>query len=92
MLFVLIVEKSKIMEDSNSVHARGYFNLLKTEIWIDEKIKDALKPFNLTHAQLNALQILFETDPEPESANELKTRILVRNPDLTRLLDQRDMC
>ncbi|RLD64723.1 MAG: MarR family transcriptional regulator [Bacteroidetes bacterium] len=76
------------MEDSNSIHARAYFNLLKTESWIDEKIKDALKPFDLTHAQLNALHILFENDPEPVSANELKTRILVRNPDLTRLLDR----
>ena len=48
------------MEDSNSIHARAYFNLLKTESWIDEKIKDSLKPFNLTHAQLNVLHILFE--------------------------------
>ena len=76
------------MKDSNSIHARAYFNLLKTESWIDEKIKDALKPFNLTHAQLNTLHILFENDPDPVSANELKTRILVRNPDLTRLLDR----
>jgi DNA-binding MarR family transcriptional regulator len=76
------------MKDSNSIHARAYFNLLKTESWIDEKIKEALKPFNLTHAQLNTLHILFENDPEPVSAIELKTRILVRNPDLTRLLDR----
>lgn len=76
------------MKDSKSVHARAYFNLLKTESWIDEKIKDALKPFNLTHAQLNAMHILFENDHEPVSANELKERMLVRNPDLTRLLDR----
>ena len=76
------------MEDSNSIHARAYFNLLKTGGWVEETVKTALKPFNLTHAQLNALYILFENDPEPVSASELKKRILVSNPDVTRLLDR----
>lgn len=34
------------------------------------------------------LHILFEQDPNPVSANELKRQILVHNPDLTRLLDR----
>jgi DNA-binding MarR family transcriptional regulator len=76
------------MEDINSIHALAYFNLLKTGGWVEEKVKNALKPFNLTHVQLNALHILFDNDPEPVSANELKKRILVSNPDVTRLLDR----
>jgi len=50
------------MENSKSIHALAYFNLLKTGSWIEEKVKEALKPFNLTHAQLNALHILMEHD------------------------------
>ena len=88
------------MEDMKSIHALAYFNLLKTVSWLEELIKSALKPFNLTHAQLNALYILYENDPGPVSANELKEKILVSNPDVTRLLDrlvvkgyvQRDTC
>jgi DNA-binding MarR family transcriptional regulator len=76
------------MEDINSIHALAYFNLLKTGGWVEENVKKALKPFNLTHAQLNALYILVENDPEPVSASELKNRILVSNPDVTRLLDR----
>ncbi len=76
------------MEDSKSIHAIAYFNLLKTGSWIEERVKEALKPFNLTHAQLNALHILMEFDPSPVSANEMKSRILVNNPDITRLLDR----
>ena len=76
------------MEDTKSIHALAYFNLLKTVSWLEEIIKKALKPYNLTHAQLNALYILFENDPGPVSANELKERILVSNPDVTRLLDR----
>lgn len=76
------------MEDLKSIHALAYFNLLKTVSWLEELVKDALRPFNLTHAQLNALYILYENDPGPVSANELKKRILVANPDVTRLLDR----
>ena len=76
------------MDDFKSIHAKAYFNLLKTGRWIEDRIKKSLKPFNLTHAQLNALYILMENYPKPVSANELKKRILVHNPDVTRLLDR----
>ena len=76
------------MEDNNTIHALAYFNLLKTGSWVDEKIKEALNPFNITHAQLNTLYVLMGSDPKPVSANELKKRILVSNPDVTRLLDR----
>lgn len=76
------------MEDIRSIHALAYFNLLKTESWVEEKVKEALSTHNLTHAQLNALYILFESDPESVSASELKSKILVSNPDVTRLLDR----
>jgi len=76
------------MEDNNTIHALAYFNLLKTGSWVEERVKEALKPLNMTHAQLNALHILMENDPKPVSANELKKRILVNNPDVTRLLDR----
>ena len=76
------------MEDIKSIHALAYFNLLKTGSWVEENVKRALSPFNLTHAQLNALSILLQNDPEPVSAIELKKKILVSNPDITRLLDR----
>ena len=76
------------MEDIKSIHASAYFNLLKTGSWVEEKVKKALRSHNLTHAQLNVLYILFENDPEPVSANEVKKKILVSNPDVTRLLDR----
>jgi DNA-binding MarR family transcriptional regulator len=88
------------MEDTKTIHALAYFNLLKTVSWLEDNIKQALKPLNLTHAQLNVLYILNENDPGPVSANELKEKILVSNPDVTRLLDRlvvkgcvkRDVC
>ena len=76
------------MANNNSIQISAYFNLLKTGTWVEERIKEVLKPFNLTHAQLNALHILVENDPSPASASELKNKILVSNPDVTRLVDR----
>ena len=76
------------MEDFQSIYAKAYFNFLKTGSWIEERIKEALKPYNLTHSQLNALYILMEHDPSPVSVNEIKKSILVSNPDVTRLMDR----
>lgn len=76
------------MEDIKTIHAVAYFNLLKTGSWVEDQVKNALRPFNLTHAQLNVLYILFESHPDPVSANELKKKMLVSNPDVTRLLDR----
>ena len=76
------------MDDNNKIHALAYFNLLKTGSWIEDKIKKALKAFGITHAQLNVLHILNDNYPEPISANTVKDKILVSNPDVTRLIDR----
>ncbi len=55
---------------------------------MEERLKEAIKPYKLTHAQLNALYILNESHPIPVCANEIKKKILVNNPDITRLLDR----
>lgn len=86
MLFILVIIFT--MKEMYSIHALAYFKMLQTGSWIESRIKEALKPFNLTHAQLNVLHLLFENDPEPIAANELKIKILVSNPDVTRLLDR----
>jgi len=77
-----------IQEDMNSVRAKSYFNFLATASWIENRIKEALKPFNLTHSQLNILYILVQNHPNPMPANAIKEEILVSNPDVSRLLDR----
>lgn len=77
-----------ILEDINSVRAKSYFNFLATASWIENRIKEALKPFNLTHTQLNILYILVQNHPNPMPASAIKEKILVSNPDISRLLDR----
>lgn len=77
-----------LKEDLKSIHAISYYNLLLTSSWIEIKLKEALKPYDLTHAQLNVLSVLVQNHPEPMPANALKEKMLVSNPDVTRLLDR----
>jgi MarR family transcriptional regulator, 2-MHQ and catechol-resistance regulon repressor len=78
----------ELKTDMESERAKSYFSLLATTSWIENRIREALRPFNLTHAQLNALYILVQNHPEPIPAKALKEKILVSNPDVTRLLDR----
>jgi len=79
---------AELKRDMESERAKSYFSLLATSSWIENRIREALRPFNLTHAQLNALYILVQNHPKPIPAKVLKDKILVSNPDVTRLLDR----
>lgn len=76
------------MINIDTIHAKAYFNLIKTSGWIEQEVKKALKPFGLTHAQLNILYILYKNNPQPVSPNNVKEQLLDSSPDLTRLFDR----
>ncbi len=84
----MINNLDSLKEEFDSVYAKSYFNFLITGSWIENNVKGALKSYGLTHAQLNALHILVMNHPNSMPANELKGKILVSNPDVTRLLDR----
>ncbi|QZE15001.1 MarR family transcriptional regulator [Halosquirtibacter laminarini] len=77
-----------MIEDITTKHARAYFTFIKASSWMEKKIKGALKPFGITHVQLNVLHILYRNAPEPVSVNSIKEQLLDSNPDVTRLLDR----
>jgi len=80
--------KKSFEKDVQSAHAMSYFNLLRTANWIEIGIKEALKPFGLTHVQLNVLSILVSNYPNAVTAGEIKENIIVASPDVTRLIDR----
>lgn len=66
----------------------SYFRLIQTANWIELKLKEEFRPYKLTHAQFNVLRILKGSNPRPLSAGEIKQRMIVKSPDLTRLIDR----
>jgi DNA-binding MarR family transcriptional regulator len=79
---------SIFLEDKNSIHAKAYYKFVEKANKVEMSIKRALKPFGITHAQLNVLYHLAQSSPGMISAGELKRKLLVNNPDLTRLVDR----
>lgn len=71
-----------------SSHQKALINLLYTASWIQGRQQDFFKPFKITAQQFNILRILKGQHPQSISATEIKSRMLDRNSDVSRLLDR----
>lgn len=77
-----------MQEKQLKIHAKAYFKLLETANWIDQQVKSCLHQFDITHAQYNVLRILKGSIPSPLSSTDIKDRMIVSSPDMTRLQDR----
>jgi len=71
-----------------SVRQKANLNILFTANWLVDKIKEVLKPFDLTHQQYNVLRILKGRFPESCAAYDIREVMIDKGPDLTRLIDR----
>ncbi|MEJ7646820.1 MAG: MarR family transcriptional regulator [Chryseolinea sp.] len=69
-------------------HQKAVINLLYTTNWVLAKQKDLFQPHNITGQQYNILRILRGQYPNSISATEIKSRMLDKNSDVSRLLDR----
>jgi len=63
-------------------------NLLFTYHWMINQQKDFFKPFGITTQQFNMLRILRGQHPKSISGADIKSRMLDKNSDVSRLLDR----
>jgi DNA-binding MarR family transcriptional regulator len=75
-------------EDINSQHARTFYKFIELSNKMEMAIKKSIKPFGLTHSQLNILYILAKFHPGKLNPADLKDHIIVSNPDITRIIDR----
>lgn len=71
-----------------SNHQKAVINLIYTANWIQNKQQEFFKEFGLTGQQFNILRILKGQFPKSISGTEIKSRMLDRNSDVSRLLDR----
>jgi DNA-binding MarR family transcriptional regulator len=69
-------------------HHKATLNLLYTASWLESRNQDFFKPFGITNQQFNILRILRGQHPNKISGAEIKSRMLDRNSDVSRLLDR----
>ncbi len=71
-----------------NAHQKAVINLLYTANWMQHKQQEIFKPFNITAQQFNIMRILRGQHPKSTSATEIKSRMLDKNSDVSRLLDR----
>jgi len=82
------IEEEIKQQKFKTPHQKAVINLIYTTSWMQGKQKDIFKPFNITVQQFNILRILRGQHPTSTSATEIKSRMLDKNSDVSRLLDR----
>jgi DNA-binding MarR family transcriptional regulator len=71
-----------------SPHQKAVINLIFTAGWLHTQNQKFFKPFGITSQQFNILRILKGQHPKTISGTEIKSRMLDKNSDISRLLDR----
>lgn len=78
------IKQSKFRSDFQKV----VINLMYTSNWLATRQEKFFKPYGITPSQFNILRILRGQGSQSLSGAELKSRMLERNSDVSRLLDR----
>ncbi len=71
-----------------SLEGEAGLNILRTSEVLYDRLNTELKKLDLTFTQYNVLRILRGAGAEGVSCSQLAERMIVRDPDVTRLLDR----
>jgi len=82
------IEKEIKQERFESVFQKALVNLLYTSELIKKESASALKQFDLTTTQYNILRILGGSHPHAMTPGEIKSVMISKQSDLTRLMDR----
>jgi len=92
--FFLTLDVMKTIEEEikqtkfRSLQQKAMLNLIYTSNWLENKHRDFFKEYGLTNQQFNILRILKGQHPAKISGTEIKSRMLDKNSDVSRLLDR----
>ena len=71
-----------------STEEEAFLNLARTFEVLQQRVSEALKPYQLTPTQYNVLRILRGAGPEGVTCSQAGERMVNHDPDMTRLLDR----
>lgn len=71
-----------------SVYQKAMVNVIFTYSWCNEQLKQVMIPYGITTQQFNILRILRGQHPSPSTINLLKSRMLDKMCDASRIVDR----
>ena len=82
------IEKEIKQSSFQSNLHKAVVNVIYTEGWISSVFRDIFKNYKITSQQYNVLRILRGRFPDSINPSEIKSVMIDKNPDLTRLCDR----
>ncbi|MEM7108174.1 MAG: MarR family transcriptional regulator [Bacteroidota bacterium] len=82
------LEKEISQKKFKSEFQKASLNLIFTSSWLINRHKDFFKPFGITPQQYNVLRILRGSFPDSLSTSDIKSRMLDKNSDVSRIVDR----
>jgi len=74
-----------------SLEEEAFLNLARTHEFLQQRLSDLLKQYQLTASQYNLLRILRGAGPAGITCSQAAQRMLTPDPDMTRLLDRMEV-
>lgn len=71
-----------------SIFHEAMVNLAFTQNWCNDQVKQAVSEYDITNQQFNVLRILRGQHPDPSTINLLKSRMLDKMCDASRIVDR----
>lgn len=71
-----------------NIHQQAIVNVLYTFSWCNDKMKQVVMPYDITTQQFNILRILRGQYPRPSTINLLKSRMLDKMCDASRIVER----
>ncbi len=87
-LFIMKLEEEIKQQKFKSPVQKALLNIIYTANWLQNKQVAYFKTYGITPTQFNILRILRGQHPNSISATEIKSRMLDKNSDVSRLLDR----
>lgn len=82
------LEKETRTSRFESVYQMAMVNVMFTYGWCNEQLKQVMSPYDITSQQFNILRILRGQYPNPSTINLLKSRMLDKMCDASRIVDR----
>lgn len=82
------LQKETLTTRFESIHHQAIVNVFHTSNWCTDKLKQAILPYEVTTQQFNILRILRGQNPHPSTINLLKSRMLDKMSDTSRIVDR----
>lgn len=82
------IEKDIHQQKFRNAYQKAAINLIYTESWLRDKIKEMLDTKDITSQQFNILRILRGSFPEPLSTLQIRERMLEKMSDTSRIVDR----